>query len=92
MNKVTILNVMYDLLTNYRKSLEAHSETTDDLRNTENDAARSQHLLSLAKVTECLGKTDCIIYYNLFTCTECLRSTNSFTTNETKRDFLMIYC
>ena len=49
-NKITLLNVTYDLLKNYRKSLEAHSQTVDDLKNYESDAARSQHMLSLAKV------------------------------------------
>ena len=51
LNQVLLLNVTYDLLQNYRRSLEAHSDTTNDLRNYESEAARFQHLLSLAKVS-----------------------------------------
>lgn len=50
LNKVALLNVAHDLLLNYRKSLEAHSKTVDDMKHYESDVARLQHLLSLAKV------------------------------------------
>ena len=56
LNKVVLINVTYDLLLNYRKSLEAHSEAADELKNFESSAARSQHLLSLAKVNYFINK------------------------------------
>ncbi|XP_076814079.1 afadin- and alpha-actinin-binding protein B-like isoform X2 [Clavelina lepadiformis] len=49
LNQVALVNVTYDLLQTYRRALESHSDTADGLRNSESDAARFQHLLSLAR-------------------------------------------